>query len=54
MKTLPIPRKKHTSKYIGINVSDDVYNSISKQSSDEGLSLSAFIRRILINKTKQI
>ena len=41
MKTLELPRKrKHTSKYIGINVSDEV------------LSLSAFIRRILINKTK--
>jgi len=53
MKTLPMPKKrKHTSKYIGINVSDEVYESISQKSSDEGLSLSAFIRRILINKTK--
>ena len=45
-------KKSHTSKYIGINVSDDVYRGISKQAFDEGLSLSAFIRRILINQTK--
>lgn len=40
-------------KTVSIQVDDDLYNHIKKLSNDEGLSISAYIRRLILSILKR-